>query len=72
MFACKYGTMRLYSAPNFISGFHTSLNARVTDFEQNGNLTIFLFSCDLVTVLDYEGFPGHTICIVRKSGASSC
>ena len=71
MFACKYGTMRLYSAPNFISGFHTSLNARVTDFEQNGNFAIFLFSCDLVTLLDCDGFPGHTICIVRKSEVSS-
>ena len=52
---------------NFISGFHTRLYACVTDFEQNGNLAIFPFSCDLVTMLDYEGFPGHTICIVRKS-----
>ena len=57
---------------NFISGFHTRLNACVTDFGQNGNWTIFLFSCDLVTLLDCEGFPGHTICIVRKTGVSSC
>ena len=57
---------------NFISGFHTRLYACVTDFGQNGNWTIFLFSCDLVTLLDCEGFPGHTICIVRKTGVSSC
>ena len=61
--ACKYGTMRLYSAQNFISGFHTTFYACVTYFEQNGNQAIFPSSCNLMTLLDYDGFPSCWVCV---------